>query len=185
MSHPVSVIRKQNGATAVEFALVLPVFFVLFYAILSFGMSFLVRLGLQHAAEAGARAALLHQHFTYPPLISQLERQQLQLEARRVHAEAVASQQASWMNNWGTLSVSARICPTGVDCTSYAGTFSCEIKMGTTGAEIGSNCQIVVTVISNYAEKPPIPPLPGLSFIVPTILKGQAGLLLDGRAVAI
>lgn len=48
----------QKGVYALEWAMVLPVFFVLLYAIISYGLAFLVRESMQAAIEDGARAAL-------------------------------------------------------------------------------------------------------------------------------
>ncbi|AYQ38248.1 pilus assembly protein TadE [Burkholderia aenigmatica] len=49
---------RQRGATAVEFAIVFPVFFVICYAIISFGMIFAIQQSLTFAAGEGARAGL-------------------------------------------------------------------------------------------------------------------------------
>ncbi|WP_081077201.1 TadE/TadG family type IV pilus assembly protein [Burkholderia pseudomultivorans] len=54
--------RHQRGATAVEFAIVFPLFFVIFYAIVSFGMIFVIQQSLTFAVSEGARASL-----TYAP----------------------------------------------------------------------------------------------------------------------
>lgn len=53
--------RRQRGVYALEWALVFVVFFMLLYAILGFGLGFLVRESMQWAAEDGARAALQFQ----------------------------------------------------------------------------------------------------------------------------
>lgn len=49
--------QRQRGATAVEFALVFPLFFLIFYAIVTFGLIFAVQQNLTLAATEGARAA--------------------------------------------------------------------------------------------------------------------------------
>ncbi|MFL9988967.1 TadE/TadG family type IV pilus assembly protein [Paraburkholderia sediminicola] len=56
-----SLSSRQLGASAVEFALVFPLFFMIFYAIVTFSMIFVVQQGLTLAAEEGARAALNYQ----------------------------------------------------------------------------------------------------------------------------
>lgn len=53
--------RRQRGVYALEWALVFIVFFMLLYAILGFGLGFLVRESMQWAVEDGARAALQFQ----------------------------------------------------------------------------------------------------------------------------
>ena len=50
--------RRQHGATAVEFALVFPLFFLIMYAIVTYGLIFAVQQGLTLAATEGARTAL-------------------------------------------------------------------------------------------------------------------------------
>ncbi|QRR09953.1 pilus assembly protein [Burkholderia sp. MS455] len=50
--------RHQRGATAVEFAIVFPLFFMIFYAIVSFGMIFVIQQSLTFAVSEGARAGL-------------------------------------------------------------------------------------------------------------------------------
>lgn len=48
----------QRGATAVEFALVFPLFFMILYAIITFSLILVAQQNLTMAAEEGARAAL-------------------------------------------------------------------------------------------------------------------------------
>nr|WP_246270643.1 TadE/TadG family type IV pilus assembly protein [Paraburkholderia solisilvae] len=50
--------RGERGATAVEFALLFPLFFIIFYAIVTFSLIFVAQQSLTLAAEEGARAAL-------------------------------------------------------------------------------------------------------------------------------
>ncbi|RQR37478.1 pilus assembly protein [Burkholderia sp. Bp8994] len=50
--------HHQRGATAVEFAIVFPLFFMIFYAIVSFGMVFVIQQSLTFAVSEGARAGL-------------------------------------------------------------------------------------------------------------------------------
>ncbi len=50
--------REQRGATAVEFALVFPLFFTVLYAIVTFSLILVAQQNLTMAAEEGARAAL-------------------------------------------------------------------------------------------------------------------------------
>ncbi len=50
--------KKNNGAAAIEFALVFPLFFVIFYAIITYGLIFVAQQSITLAAAEGARAAL-------------------------------------------------------------------------------------------------------------------------------
>ncbi|MFM0740510.1 TadE/TadG family type IV pilus assembly protein [Paraburkholderia xenovorans] len=56
--------RAMRGSTAVEFALVFPLFFVIMYAIVTFSLIFVAQQNLTLAAEEGARAALNWQSST-------------------------------------------------------------------------------------------------------------------------
>jgi Flp pilus assembly protein TadG len=53
--------HRQRGATAVEFALVFPLFFAIVYLIITFSVMMVAQQNLTLAAEEGARAALNYQ----------------------------------------------------------------------------------------------------------------------------
>lgn len=50
--------RKQAGNAAIEFAIVFPIFFLIFYAIVTYGLIMVAQQSITLAAEEGARAAL-------------------------------------------------------------------------------------------------------------------------------
>ncbi len=50
--------RRQRGSVAIEFALIFPVFFAIVYAIISYGMAFLLLQSFTYAGEDALRAAL-------------------------------------------------------------------------------------------------------------------------------
>jgi Flp pilus assembly protein TadG len=52
--------RDQGGASAVEFALIAPVFFLLIFGIIACGLLFWTQVGLQHGAEMAARCASIN-----------------------------------------------------------------------------------------------------------------------------
>lgn len=52
--------QKQHGGAAIEFAVVFPVFFMMFYAIVTYGLIMVAQQSITLAAEEGARAALRH-----------------------------------------------------------------------------------------------------------------------------
>ncbi|MBI1867282.1 MAG: pilus assembly protein [Methylocystis sp.] len=52
--------RDQRGATAVEFALTLPAFFMLLFGIAEGGLLVWTQLGMQHGAEMAARCATVN-----------------------------------------------------------------------------------------------------------------------------
>ncbi|WP_407668545.1 TadE/TadG family type IV pilus assembly protein [Paraburkholderia dilworthii] len=59
--HATRTMRMQRGVTAIEFALVFPLFFCVFYAIVTFSLIFVAQQSLTLASEEGARAALNYQ----------------------------------------------------------------------------------------------------------------------------
>ncbi|MGQ0529070.1 MAG: TadE/TadG family type IV pilus assembly protein [Panacagrimonas sp.] len=170
--------RQQGGAYAVEYAIVFPIFFMLLYGTLAYGTIFTMRLGLQHAAEEGARAALRYQPQPADaepdaPLIPQIT-------LRENAAEVVARVRASWINDLGTLDVKKDICPTtpGTDCLPPSGTLlNDNLDCGDTG------CQVIVTVTYPYSTHPVFPSIPGFGLLFPEQLQGRARALIDGRAL--
>ncbi|MBR8312076.1 pilus assembly protein [Burkholderia dolosa] len=113
--------RWQRGATAVEFAIVFPLFFTVFYAILSFGMIFLIQQSLAAAASEGARAGL-----TYAP----------SLAARMTNAQTAAQNVLGWLNI-NTPQVSAPQCsydtsnPPALYCLTVTVSYSPEAWVST------------------------------------------------------
>ena len=57
-----SKLRKEKGASAVEFALVLPIFIMLVFGIFQFGIAFNNWIAITHAAREGARLAAVGQY---------------------------------------------------------------------------------------------------------------------------
>ena len=49
--------RDNRGASAIEFAMTAPLFFLFIFGIIEFGLLFWTQLGLQHGAELAARCA--------------------------------------------------------------------------------------------------------------------------------
>lgn len=193
--------HRQDGATAIEFALVLPVMFVLFYGALTYGLIFLARMSLQHAAEDGARAALRYPEQSCAEAMgracSVAERTQHQYASRLIAAYSTATEQARWMNlqsGQTPLSVTSRICRAGIDCSGDVGSetvVACDAAdcaPGTPpdcGTGLASSCQIVVTVVYDYEASPFVPRALGMGLVTPERMSAQARLLLDGRALAL
>lgn len=93
--------RAQRGSTAVEFALIFPVFFVILYAVVTFSLIFVAQQNMTLAAEEGARAAL---NWTSNSSLSTA------LYNRGVNACAAASQMAA------SLVQSMTCTPSSVQC---------------------------------------------------------------------
>ncbi|MET3181270.1 UNVERIFIED_ORG: Flp pilus assembly protein TadG [Variovorax guangxiensis] len=132
------------------------IFFVLLYGSISYGILFVLRMGLQNAAEDGARAAL---------------RYQPDLPSRATQAQAVATAQTSWLPSTVTLNVAATVCQVANNnCTPSV--------VGACGISWSTRCQMVVTVTASNMRRL-LPPLP--AFAMPDQLIGRATILLDGR----
>ena len=167
--------KNQRGATAIEFALVFPVFFLVFYGMLTYGLIFMMRLNLQHAAEEGARAALRYQRLVEEGSESPAP---TQLELRRRYAITIAERQSDWLRSWkpGLVEISARICKADaiIDDASVCPANNAAVA----DCDVAPGCQVIVTVRYPYAAAdngPAIPPLPGIGLVtVATSLASSA-----------
>lgn len=153
--------RGQHGVYAIEFGIVFLFLFAALYAVLCYGTLVAVRIGLQNAAEEGARAGL-----RYQPTVAQ----------RVAAAQAEASARLAWMKYPPVLN--AQVCQVGATsvCSDGAALTQCR-------SSSGSICQIVVSVAyAPYADrsKPWLPPLPDP--LVPNAGAGTTTFTLTGRA---
>lgn len=64
--HAAGLSGRQKGAAAIEFALVFPLFFILFYGIVAYSLVMTLDQSLTHAAAEGARAAVAVDPAAYP-----------------------------------------------------------------------------------------------------------------------
>lgn len=161
---------RQRGATAMEFGLIFPALFLLIYGTLSFALMFTARMGLQHAAEEGARSAVMFRvaSETDPADITQLT-------LRRNAARDAALQQAGWISRWAPVAVDTRVCLATSDCS---------VETTVCGRDLASACKIMVTVTYPYGSNPILPTVPGLGVMAPSELRGQASLMLEGRMLS-
>jgi len=144
---------RERGATAVEFALVFPLFFLILYAIVTFGLIFAVQQGLTLAATEGARSAL---NYVYEANGSGPQA----LTDRASAAKATAVGLTSWLTN-------VQI-PTPVSGTcSYDPTMYC----------------VTVTVTYPYQAHPLVPSLPLLGLVTPTQLTGTATVQINPATI--
>lgn len=181
--------RRQQGATAVEFGIVFPVFFMVFYGILNFSLIYTARLSLQHAAEEGARTALSWQQndvdpndvtVTCAPITAPSDADG-QLQRRFAHAQNVACHQAGWLAGRpnATLTVSTVLCPMNAnDCVA-------DPPDEMPDCNENGGCQIVVTLTYPYDTPGArlVPTLPGLGIMAPASIQGQARVRLDARTL--
>jgi len=160
--------RTQRGVYALEYAMVFPVLFVVTYAIISYAILFAVRLGMQNAAEEGARAALRYQTISASGCSSQLA-------CRKLAAQTVAQERVDWLPN---ATVEAKAClPNTDDTCASSSTPAC-------GSTLDQRCQMIVTVSYDYGARPLAPPLPGFGFLLPSKLQGRASMLMSDPAAA-
>lgn len=126
------------------------------YGIVTYGVLFTLRFGLQNAAEDGARAALRHENV---------------FNNRCVVAKNVAlARSTGWLP--GKPSVDAEI--RGVGSTPCPGNLALKQCK-----DSPTDCQIVVTVTAKGMNQI----FPALTFAVPDVLTGQASVLLDTRGL--
>ncbi|HEM8496730.1 pilus assembly protein [Burkholderia multivorans] len=145
--------RRQRGVAAVEFAFVFPLFFLIFYAVVTFAMIFLIKQNLTFAASEGARAAL---NYTSSPCD--------RLKAAAATACAAVNGGNTPWGNFATVATQvAGGSTSAVNCDSSftpSSPNSCGTAFTSSSA---STFNVVVTMTYSYADKPLIPWL----FIVP------------------
>ncbi|MCW3479239.1 pilus assembly protein [Neisseriaceae bacterium JH1-16] len=150
-----SVFRHaQRGTSAIEFALIFPVLFAIFYGIVSYGLILAAQQSLTLAAEEGARAAL-----RYQPAVSQ--------GAALTARAAAACQTAQSIINWLPNGYVAGGCTSVVSPCAFDATLQC----------------IQVALNYNYAKNPLVPPLPFFGVILPANLLGVATVQLNPATI--
>nr|WP_250494552.1 MULTISPECIES: TadE family protein [unclassified Caballeronia] len=102
--------RNQRGNVAVEFAIVFPLFFLIFYAIVTYSLVFVAQQSLTLAAEEGARAALRYQANA------------TSIDDALARRGSAACQTAQGLSNW--LAGLAQCTATPAPCT-YDGSLRC------------------------------------------------------------
>jgi Flp pilus assembly protein TadG len=157
--------RSSRGVVAVEFALLFPAFFLIFYAIITYGLIMAAQQTLTLAAAEGARAAVRYP--SNPSSVADSVNQRISA------ACTAASAPLAWLKNLGGLGAAAG-CGTSAsapgvnvasDVCAYASTLTC----------------VTVTVTYNYGGHPLIPNLLGglLSLPTPARLTGTAVMQID------
>jgi len=149
--------RGEAGAAALEFALVFPVFFLILYGMLHYGIVFVVSYGMTSAANDAARAAIQ---------VSPEEEDYASLVVTRARAAAVA--RLDWLNS----AQKAIVLGTGGERV---------VVSLQSDATLGAVVEIGISY-PDYATQPilPVVTLPGLGAIppVPEQLSARAVLQL-------
>lgn len=159
---------RQRGVYALEWAIIFPVFFMLLYGIICYGLTFLVRESMQFAVEEGARAAL-----RYP-----VGKDTATWADRKQQAQDAVMQSLDW------LPTAIRPTASTVQFTACAvSNTSCSPQ---TALDSGllcnaqSPCMVLVSyTIDNYAEHAIAPALPGFGLILPSSLQATASMVID------
>jgi Flp pilus assembly protein TadG len=143
--------RNEGGASAVEFALVLPLLVLLLFGIISYGVMLSFRQSLSQAAAEGARAAAV--------TFVETEKQD----------EAVDAVNEA-MDSFGVS------CSGGNLIKSGANVGACTISLPGAckpAAATGVKC-VTVTLAFNYRDHPIVPSFPGVGFAMPSQLTYSA-----------
>ena len=183
--HFVCAQRRQLGVYAVEFAIVFPIFFLLFYGVLTFGLIFTAQQSLTLAAEDGARATLRYQMTSTPASGSVM---MAQLRERLALACQVATSRMSWLSSAGAAVAcqgEVRGLCANADGTLGSGACTATFVAGIPSANVfcgylsGQQCLSTLTLTYGYGAAPLVPTIPGIGVIVPTTLRGVATVTLD------
>lgn len=164
--------RLQRGVYAVEWAIIFPVFFALLYAIISYGLTFLVRESMQYAVEEGARAAL-----RYPSSSVLAGAASPTWLHRRTQAQNATANALAWLPanlRPAPADIRFHVCHLGTaNCT--ASSFNPNIVCNTT-----TPCMVVVGYgVADYRSHAIAPALPGLGLVLPASLQANASIMVD------
>ncbi len=162
--------RRQRGVYALEWAMVFIVFFMLLYAILSFGLGFLVRESMQWATEDGARAALQFR---------------VNREERRERARAVVRHNLGWLPAGLVASINSNDNFSFMVCRlNDSASCTADMTPGAMVCDIDRNnpCMLQVRLTLPYARHALTPSLTlGLLEIAMPDLRAQAQIVVDQK----
>ncbi|WP_027017257.1 TadE/TadG family type IV pilus assembly protein [Comamonas composti] len=158
---PPSPQGRQRGVYALEWAIIFPVFFALLYAIISFGLAFLVRESAQWAAEDGVRATLQYQ---------------ANWQLREVNAKQVVKDSLGWLPDGlrpDDSRISLKLCRLGDDalCSPSLECSSHPDKL----------CMAHLQVFIPYDKQPlaPMPWIPGFAQLDAPEMAARASILIE------
>ena len=152
--------RRQEGAAAVEFALVAPLLLLLLFGIISYGYMLSFRQALSQGAAEAARVAVLD------------------FDSNAGVTDPVAAIDAaveSYRRACGSQGLTCTV-KSVASCTATEGGASADAATGPSTAGDGF---MMVNVTYDYAEHPLLPEYPGLELAMPDTLSYTSCLRLD------
>ncbi|MFT4190482.1 MAG: pilus assembly protein [Comamonas sp.] len=153
-----------------EYALVFPVFFMILYAAVGYGLVFAIQLSLQHAAEEGARAALRYQSTG--------------AERLTVARTVTTTFLATWLPAAAYGTPTVEICSSATSSSCWDGTSEddapdCSDSDSTSDSDSDVVCTVQVEVSYDYASYALVPAIPGLGLLMPDTIAARASVLLE------
>lgn len=149
--------RSDDGAAAVEFALVVPLLCFLLFAIINYGYMLSFRQALSQAAAEGARAAAVAPPGLpdSPPTVG--------ADSRKTRAVAAVNQAL------GSYGVSCSATGVLLHGTASAGTCTVSDRQACVGTTTGAKC-VKITLSYTYDDDSLLPKFPGIGVLLPTNL---------------
>ena len=151
LRNPLHRRRDEKGAALLEFALVIPLFVLVLYGLIAFGLILSAKNSITHASAEGARAAIgSYNDPAYPTDV-----------ARSAAALATAKNQVAKSLGWlgSKYQASDSPDPTVAHCVN--------------STSLSSMC-ITVKVVYPYATRPLVAPAPGLGLVTPSSFSATA-----------
>lgn len=140
--------RRERGAAAVEFALIMPILLLLVFGIISYGYMLSFRQAISQAAAEGARAAAVAQR-----------------DADQVPDATAAMNDA--LDSYGVT------CADGALTRDGDAVGTCGVAIATCAGEAASVQCVTVTIDYNYGDNPLLP-VPGVGIVLPDNLRYSA-----------
>lgn len=166
--------HRQRGVYAIEFAIVFPIFFLVLYALLTYGLIFAAQQTLNFAAENAARSALQWQPG---------DAQQTRLH-RMMFARDRAAELTTWVDSMaGSGQLQIQVCPRGAE-SGTAGVGGHDALCAEQGAASSYPSQDTIEIVMRYPyRQSPLVPILGpaavFGFLVPDVLYGRASVDLS------
>lgn len=162
--------RRQHGVYALEWAFIFPAFFLLLYAIICYGLTFLVRESMQYAVEEGARAAL-----RYP-----VGQSSSTWNDRKMQTLKVVKDSLDWLPpaiKPTDANIKFTVCLISDAACNQDSALNANLS-----CSVNDPCMVLVSyAISDYQSNSIAPAIPGLGLVLPSTLEANASILVNRR----